>query len=95
MLRLWQKSFWGYPAIPDVSVSPLASRERQWLTIAPVTFLLALSLAIGIFSDPIFHWSELAAAQVLDRAGYIATVAPTDVIEYVGKNGEGVGGDHE
>lgn len=84
MLRLWQKSFWGYPVVSGVADSSLSAPIRQWLTITPIAMLVAISLAIGIFNDPIYRWSELAASQVLDRAGYIATVAPTDTIEYVG-----------
>lgn len=84
MLRIWQKAFWGDPVVPDINISPLASRVRQWLTLTPIALLLGLSLAIGLFNAPIYHWAEIAAAQTLDRDGYIAAVAPTDVIEYVG-----------
>jgi formate hydrogenlyase subunit 3/multisubunit Na+/H+ antiporter MnhD subunit len=66
----------------------MASPLRLWLTLTPIAMLLALSLAIGIFSDPVLRWSETAAQQVLDRQGYIAAVAPTDVIEYTGATHE-------
>jgi multicomponent Na+:H+ antiporter subunit D len=87
MLRLWQKAFWGDPVVEDVGpigLSPTAFPARRWLTIAPIALLLFLSLAIGIFSNSFFRWSELAASQVLDRASYIAAVAPTERIEYAG-----------
>jgi multicomponent Na+:H+ antiporter subunit D len=88
MLRLWQKAFWGYPVTPPVVTPPIAPPLRKWLTLTPIVLLVALSLAIGIFSDPVFRWSEIAARQVLDREGYIAAVAPTDVIEYTGATHE-------
>ncbi len=88
MLHLWQKAFWGDAVITDVATSPLASPVRQWLTLTPIAILLALSLAIGIFNAPVYRWVEVAAFQTLDRAGYIATVNPTDVIEYVGTKNE-------
>ena len=84
MLRLWQKAFWGAPVITGIEESPLAPRVRQWLTLTPIALLVAISLGLGIFSDSLFRWSELAAYQVLDRSGYIATVAPTETIEYEG-----------
>jgi multicomponent Na+:H+ antiporter subunit D len=88
MLRLWQKSFWGEPLVTTIALSPLASPVRQWRTLTPIALLLALSLAIGILNGPVFHWTQLAADQVLDRAGYIASVAPTDVLEYAGDTHE-------
>ena len=84
MLRLWQKSFWGHPTLPDPGATPLASRSRQWLTLTPIAVLMALSIAMGIFSGPVLGWFQTAADQVMDRAGYIQAVAPTDVIEYLG-----------
>jgi multicomponent Na+:H+ antiporter subunit D len=86
MLRIWQKAFWGYPTLLDPSATPIASRTRQWLTVSPIALLTALSLAAGIFSAPIFGWFQTAADQVMDRAAYIAAVAPTDQIEYLGSH---------
>ncbi len=84
MLRLFQKTFWGYPTLADPAATPIASRTRQWLTLTPIAVLMALSLGVGIFSGPVFGWFETAANQVMDRDGYIQAVAPTDVIEYLG-----------
>ncbi|MCC6458171.1 MAG: hypothetical protein IT328_24675 [Caldilineaceae bacterium] len=81
VLRLWQKTFWGEPVLP---AEPPASPIRLGLTLTPIALLLALSIAIGVFSEPVLRWSETAAYQVLDRQGYISAVAPTDVIEYTG-----------
>ncbi len=83
MLRLWQKAFWGETDLPDTPTL-LTSRARRWATLAPIAVLVALSLTIGIFAGPFFHWSGIAARQVMDREGYIAAVAPTDEIEYLG-----------
>lgn len=83
MLRLWQKAFWGKLTLSTTSVSPIDKPLRQWLTLTPIAILLVLSLALGIFSDRYFRWSEIAAYQILDRDAYINAVAPTDAIEYV------------
>lgn len=86
VVRLWQKAFQGYPVIAGISSTPIASTVRNWLTITPIVLLLLLSIGIGIFNEPIYRWSEIAATQVLDRTSYIESVAPTEIIEYVGKN---------
>ncbi|MBX3006175.1 MAG: Na+/H+ antiporter subunit D [Anaerolineales bacterium] len=72
MLRLWQKGFAG-PAKSDTF--PLRTPQPR-LTLAPIALLVLASLAIGIFSAPVFGWAQTAAAQVLDREGYIRAVAP-------------------
>jgi multicomponent Na+:H+ antiporter subunit D len=85
MLRLWQRGFWGYPALTPAAIRQTDTPLRRGLTLTPIALLIALSLAIGIFSGPVFQWSEIAARQAMDRDGYIAAVGPTDVIEYIPK----------
>jgi multicomponent Na+:H+ antiporter subunit D len=92
MLRLWQRAFWGYPALAPSTEPHVETRSKRWLTLTPIALLMALSLGIGVFSGPVFHWSDIAARQVMDRDGYIAAVAPTDVIEYIPGSKEGTGG---
>lgn len=83
MVRLWQYAFTG-PASQSLSpMAPLTGERRRWLTLLPIGALVALSLAIGIFSAPVFHWSSIAAQQVLDREGYISAVHPSDEITQV------------
>lgn len=87
MLRLWQTAFWGYPGpvnneVPTAHLTP----ARQWLALTPIALLIALSLALGVVTGPFFHWSSVAARQVMDREGYIQAVGPTDEIEYVRSN---------
>ncbi len=84
MIRLWQSAFTGHASQPIYPTAPLAHRSKRWLTLVPIGVLVALSLTIGILSGPVFTWSTVAANQVLDRAGYIADVAPTDEIMMLG-----------
>lgn len=83
MVRLWQYAFAGRASQPIYPTTLLTSRRRRWLTLLPIGTLVALSLAIGLFSAPVFQWSTIAAQQVLDRAGYIAAVHPSDEISQV------------
>ncbi|MCW5873996.1 MAG: Na+/H+ antiporter subunit D [Anaerolineales bacterium] len=80
MVRLWQRGFAG----PLEATRVPQRSPHRWLTLAPITMLVLLSLGIGIFSAPVFGWARVAAEQVLDRDGYIQAVAPTDVIAPVG-----------
>ncbi len=88
MIRLWQMAFLGKPSEPIPPLAPLTQPNRRWLTLTPMAVLMALSLGIGIFTGPVFRWSDTAARQVLDRSGYIQAVAPTDKISFMG-SGQG------
>ncbi len=80
MIRLWQYIFWGDFTTGHAQWTPLRKSHSQLLTLAPISVLVALSLAIGIFFRPVLQVAQTAALQVIDRAGYIAAVAPLDVI---------------
>jgi multicomponent Na+:H+ antiporter subunit D len=85
MVRLWQKGLAGKATLDEVVQAPLRTPQRRWLTLTPIAVLVAVSLTIGIFSSPFFAWSQVAAQQGLDRAGYIAAVAPTAEITMMEK----------
>jgi multicomponent Na+:H+ antiporter subunit D len=80
MIRLWQYTFWGELKMGLTPTDPLNKRYSGWLVIAPITLLVALSLAMGIFFQPILNMATVAAQQVIDRDGYIAAVGPLDDI---------------
>jgi multicomponent Na+:H+ antiporter subunit D len=83
VLRFWQLGFAG--SATAAAILTKSNRRQDWLTLAPIAILVALSLWIGLFSEPIFQWSSVAANQLLDRAGYIQAVNPTSTIEMVEK----------
>lgn len=76
MIRLWQYIFWGEFSSGPAQWTPLRKPGASWLTLGPMTVLVALSLALGIFFRPVLHVAQTAALQVIDRGGYIAAVAP-------------------
>lgn len=76
MIRLWQYIFWGEFTTGHAQWTPLRKPWASWLTLGPITVLVALSLTMGIFFRPVLHVAQKAANQVLDRTGYIAAVAP-------------------
>jgi multicomponent Na+:H+ antiporter subunit D len=80
MARLWQYSFWGEKPATPAPYPILASRASQWLILGPIALLIALSLSIGIFTEPFFQLSRIAAEQVMERQGYIDAVnIPADL----------------
>ena len=99
MIRLWQKGFAGKADHPLSVHAPLAHTGRKWLTLTPIAVLVMLSLAIGIFAQPVFNMSSVAAKQVLDREGYIAAVDPIEGIPEIsaahGEDGEKIDGHNE
>lgn len=80
MVRLWQYTFWGDDTRGQAPAAPLSKRHSGWLVLAPTATLVALSLAIGLFFQPVLDIATVAANQVIDRAGYIAAVSPMDEI---------------
>jgi multicomponent Na+:H+ antiporter subunit D len=84
MLRLWQKAFFGSPTQPLSVNAPMQDAGSRRLILLSITTLVVLSLSIGIFGGRVFHLSSIAAAQVMDRQGYIEAVAPVDEITFAG-----------
>jgi multicomponent Na+:H+ antiporter subunit D len=78
MVRLWQYTFWGEFKSGKAQWNPLRKPAASTLATAPIAVLVVLSLALGIFFEPVLSVAENAARQALDREGYIAAVAPTD-----------------
>jgi multicomponent Na+:H+ antiporter subunit D len=74
MARLWQYAFWGEKPATPAAYPILARRRSQWLILSPIAVLITLSLSIGLFTEPFFQLSRMAAEQVMDRQGYIDAV---------------------
>jgi multicomponent Na+:H+ antiporter subunit D len=84
MIRLWQTAFWGeLGALPFGPWRDLTPRKLA-VSVIVIAVLIALSLGIGLFTDTLWGWSEIAAQQVMDREGYIRAVGPIDEIQYMG-----------
>jgi hypothetical protein len=49
------------------------------MLLAPAAVLVALSLLIGIFAQGSVQIAQVAANQAIDRAAYIAAVAPQEI----------------
>lgn len=76
MIRVWQYTFWGKFSEGTARWTPLRKPNAGLLAVGPMAVLVALSLAMAIFFQPVLRIATIAAQQVLDRAGTIAAVAP-------------------
>lgn len=76
MARLWEESFWKPASVPSSSVA----RPRLGAAIlAPIVFLVSLTLALTILAGPISSMTMRAAEQLLDRNTYVRAVLGEEV----------------
>lgn len=75
MTKIWAEAFWKkQPEEVDI-VIPKPVGHMVWMVI-PITVLSVSTILIGLFGEPLFEFSERAAAQLLDPKGYISAVLP-------------------
>lgn len=76
MIRLWQYVFWGKPHSKYRMPQKLATSSASMLMTVPVLILVVLSIGIGVMAQPALNAVQIAAAQAIDRVGYVETVSP-------------------
>lgn len=72
MVKIWNEAFWK-AAPAEAHALPWTRRQRV-ATYLPVLALGALTLTIGLWTEPFAQMSMAAADQLLDRDGYIRAV---------------------
>ena len=77
MARLWEEAFWK-PAPVASSASALHSRLALPI-LAPIVFLVGLTLALTVFAGPVSSVTMRAAGQLLDRNTYIRAILGEEV----------------
>lgn len=88
--RLWREAFWGkYEQPGRLAPRLLDTPVRRWLVLGPIAGLLLLSLGLGLFGERFFQMTTTAAAQALDRAGYMAAVHPVEPESVAGPTQKG------
>ena len=76
MIRLWQYVFWGKPHSDYRLPQKLRTQSASMLMTVPVLILVVLSIGIGLAAQPALDAVQIAAAQAIDRVGYVETVNP-------------------
>lgn len=71
MIKIWNEAFWKKPAdnAPEAP-APVRNSALYWTT----GILAGMTIAIGIFAQPIYVLAEAAAGQLLDPQRYIEAV---------------------
>jgi multicomponent Na+:H+ antiporter subunit D len=78
MARLWEESFWKPASAPSSSSS--VGRPRLGPAIlAPIVFLVSLTIALTVMAGPVSTMTMRAAEQLLDRNAYIQAVLGEEV----------------
>jgi len=80
MLKIWLGAFWKTDDAVPVKCDALAN----W-TVAITALFVVAALWVGIGAESFSRFSRHAAAEVLDRPGYVATVKAANTIIYEGK----------
>jgi multicomponent Na+:H+ antiporter subunit D len=76
MARLWDESFWKPPLVPSSSV---ARPHLGAAILAPIVFLVSLTMALTVLAGPASSMTMRAAKQVLDRNTYVRAVLGEEV----------------
>ena len=80
MLKIWLGAFWK----TDAAVPVKCDARANW-TVAITALFVVAALWVGIGAESFSRLSRHAAAEVLDRPGYVATVKAANTIIYEGK----------
>lgn len=72
MARVWDESFWK-PA-PDQPAHVAHPQRLSAAMLAPVAFLVTLTIGLTLAADPVYRVATRAAQQLLDRDGYVRAV---------------------
>lgn len=77
MTKIWAEAFWKADPAPH-KAHPLQNRPLKSLSylILPIIVLAAITIIIGLFSEPFFVLAQRAAEQLLHPQEYIDAVSP-------------------
>jgi len=80
MTKIWGEAFWkaapgkeapgGGAGLPDGG-EPVVS---GWVSLSPMTLVVAAIIGLSLFGEPVFEWSMAAAGQLLDPSAYVESV---------------------
>ncbi len=74
MTKIWAEAFWKNKEQTEADTDPYAGERLPFSMTAPCIALAAVTVVLGLFSNPLFNLAQTAAAQLLDPAAYIEIV---------------------
>jgi multicomponent Na+:H+ antiporter subunit D len=72
MIKIWAEVFWKRPPETDPPID-LTGKLSAWM-LSPVIMLAVITVAIGLYGEPLYQLAEIAANQLLNPQGYIDAV---------------------
>jgi multicomponent Na+:H+ antiporter subunit D len=75
MTKIWAEAFWKKQPEAMNPVVPEPVGRMLWMVL-PIVVLSVSTVVIGVFGEPLFAFSERAAAQLMNPQGYISAVLP-------------------
>jgi multicomponent Na+:H+ antiporter subunit D len=78
MARLWGETFWK--PVPISASSPAFQPRLGVSIVAPIAFLVSLTIGLTILAGPVSNVTAQAAEQLLDRDAYVHAVLGEGVL---------------
>lgn len=72
MIKIWAEVFWKRSPETDPPID-LTGKLSAWM-LSPVIMLAVITVAIGLYGEPLYQLAEVAANQLLNPQGYIDAV---------------------
>ncbi|MDQ3034406.1 MAG: Na+/H+ antiporter subunit D [Myxococcota bacterium] len=72
MTKIWLQAFWA-PLPEGAAAEPIEARTPRTM-LMPLAAIVIMNLALTVFAQPALELSFRAAAEILDRRAYVATV---------------------
>lgn len=74
MTKIWAEAFWKNKEQTEAKTDPYSGVKLPLSMTAPCIALATMTVAIGLFSNPLFVLARTASEQLLDPSAYIETV---------------------
>ncbi|MCW5767433.1 MAG: Na+/H+ antiporter subunit D [Phycisphaeraceae bacterium] len=81
MTKIWAEAFWKGPARREDEAESVTKDAVPPSMLLPVATLAAITVAVGLFAGPIFDIASRAAAQLLDKEGYVRAVLGDEAMQ--------------
>jgi multicomponent Na+:H+ antiporter subunit D len=74
MTKIWTQAFWKPEPTPTPSIQPAAGPAEMALRLAPIAFLAAMTVTIGLWPEPFVNAAARAAGELFDPRPYLFAV---------------------
>lgn len=76
MSKIWGEAFWKAHPVGDRAFTGRLGGAERLQRLGPSLALMLVTLALGLFPQPLIEFSQAAAVELLDPTGYVQSVLP-------------------